>query len=645
MAREQLHSFAIIDETDSIFLFTEDTPPIVFEPGDLVEVEGFTTPGDYAPCGTATAIRKIGQTDLPNPIKVSIQDLHSGQFDAKWVEITGIVRSIDFQPDPIPEDPYEDADPTITLEPHPHTVIKIAVGNSWIVAEIQEILEPHLYIDAKIKLRGLIFYLHNDNRQAVRPILHSTNGVLPEIITPPRTTDFDGIPRSVSRLFTFDQSGGHPWHRVHIRGVVTHHRKEQALWVRDESHSMQIHSSQNDALEPGDLVDVLGFPEVGTYSPILKDAVFSKRNEQSPIEPIKLDDIAMITRHDSDLVQIEAELVEFQNYPESIELTLNGLGTTVSASLQIATGQEIHTSWEVGSIVSVSGIASVGEGEPIPRNGLWSSESLHILLRSQDDLKTLIAAPWWTIKRISYALASILFLAVITIAIIVIMSRRRLREQQQQQTQAEGKFSAILNERNRVAREIHDTLAQNIGAISVQLELVRTDSKNLGDIAKQHLKTAHSLARNALSDTRESIWNMRSQVLEKHDLTGALQRVSKQLTEESEVEVIANVQGTSRRLHPVVENNLLRIGQEALANACKHAKPTRIEISITYFRRRIELRVSDNGTGFDPENVSLESRQSFGLVGIKERIEILGGKFNIQSQIGKGTTIWVEASD
>lgn len=644
MARE-FASFALMDETDGIFLFTDPTYPVPFEPGDLVEVEGVTNPGDYAPCGTATSVRLIGRTEIPRPIPVSISDLHSGQLDAEWVEITGIVRSIEFLPDLIPEDPYAVADPSNPPAPHPYTLLKLADGNSEVMAEIQEILDPSRFLDAKIRLRGINFYLHNNNRQAVRPIIHSTEGIVPEIIQPPLTSDFEGPARPVSSLFTFDYEGGNPGHRVHVRGVVTHHQIGHSLWIRDETHSLQIISAQKDRLAPGDSVDILGFPEPGTYSPILQDAVFRKAGDQPEPAPIELDGIGMITRHDSDLVKIEATLVEFHHYPESVELTLKGLGTTVSASLQTEGEPGTLHDWEAGSRVSVSGIATVGKGETIPRNGMWSSQSLHILLRSPEDLTTLTPAPRWTARRIAYALAAVLVLALATIAVVMLISRRKLKEQRLQRTMAESEFSAILNERNRVAREIHDTLAQNIGAISMQLELVRTDSNNLGEPTKKHIKTAHMLARNALADARDSIWNMRSQVLEKYDLAEALERISRQLTDGSDIIISVLVEGTRRRLPPVLENNLLRIGQEAVTNACKHAKPGRIEVKLSYRKRQIELLVLDDGVGFEPHLVSHESNRSFGLIGIRERVELLDGKVDFQSAPGKGTRIRVEVSN
>ncbi len=641
MARES-YSFSMQDHTDGIFIFTSSTDVNVdFKRGDLIEVIGYTNPGDYAPCATATSVRLIGKTEVPDPIPTTLAELNFGQMDAKWVEIEGVVRRVEVLPNILIKPPEALTEEGENL----YTKLKVVAGNLELVVEMQEVLDPAEFLDAKVRLRGHCFYLHNGNRQFVRPILHCPIGITPEVLQPPVYSGFDTPPRPVSSLFTFDPSRENSGHRVHVRGVVTHQRPGVALWIRDETQSLRIQSSQNEFLKPGDLVSVLGFPTPGTYSPVLHDAAFKKMGERDWPPPVEIEELTMITRHDSDLIRLEATLLEVQRYPESIELTLDSLGTTVRASLITNATLGSLPTWEPGSLVSVSGIATVGEGEKVPLNGLWWSESLHLLLRSPDDLAIITPAPWWTPKRVSYALSAFLLIAIVGIAVVILFSRRRLREQQQQRALAESEFSAILTERNRVAREIHDTLAQNIGAISMQLELVRTDARNLSENTQKHIATAHKLARTALADARDSIWNMRSQVLEKYDLGGALERVATQLTDDTEISTAVNISGTRRRLPPVVENNLLRVGQEAVTNACKHANPNNIQIALAYQNRRIELTVTDDGSGFDTLSASPEPNHSFGLVGIRERVELLGGEVEIKSAPGKGTRIRVSISD
>ena len=209
---------------------------------------------------------------------------------------------------------------------------------------------------------------------------------------------------------------------------------------------------------------------------------------------------------------------------------------------------------------------------------------------------------------------------------------------------AETEFTAILSERNRVAREIHDTLSQSLGAISVQLELARGHANEISAPARNHLGSAHKLARAALAEARDSIWNMRSQVLEKGDLGEALERILIQMTDGTGIMPNMRVEGSRRRLPPVIENNLLRVGQEAITNASKHGKPTRIDVTLGFDGRTVRLAVEDNGVGFLTSSPSIGDRRRFGLVGIRERAELLGGSVEITSAPGEGTRVVVAVS-
>jgi signal transduction histidine kinase len=183
-----------------------------------------------------------------------------------------------------------------------------------------------------------------------------------------------------------------------------------------------------------------------------------------------------------------------------------------------------------------------------------------------------------------------------------------------------------------------------LGAISIQLELARTHATEICAPALNHIGAAHKLARAALAEARESIWNMRSHILERCDLGEALEGILMRMTEGTRVTPNLRVEGVRRRLPPVVENNLLRIGQEAITNASKYAKPTRIDVTLTFEGRVVRLTVEDDGVGFVMGSQPSENRRNFGLVGIKERTELLGGTAEIISVPGQGTRVIVAVS-
>ena len=203
---------------------------------------------------------------------------------------------------------------------------------------------------------------------------------------------------------------------------------------------------------------------------------------------------------------------------------------------------------------------------------------------------------------------------------------------------AEAEFTAILSERNRLAREIHDTLAQGLVATSVQLRLAKKQAAGAPDSLHQNLDTAQQLVRSSLEEARNSIWNMRSQVLETGDLAAALKNILQQMADGTETETRFDVAGRPRRLAPMVESNLLRVGQEAITNATKHAQARQIKVKLEFGEKHFRLVVTDDGRGFEPASPSRESG-GFGLVGMRERAAELNGELNIRSATGQGAEV------
>jgi ligand-binding sensor domain-containing protein/signal transduction histidine kinase len=208
--------------------------------------------------------------------------------------------------------------------------------------------------------------------------------------------------------------------------------------------------------------------------------------------------------------------------------------------------------------------------------------------------------------------------------------------------QMHARFAAVLAERNRMAREIHDTLAQGFAGISAQLESMTEMMSDLPQEARDHLDRARSLARSSLAEARRSVWNLRSQALERGDLPEALSNIAQQMSSGTGVWAGLEVHGAARRLPESIENNLLGIGREALINALKHAQATRVLIELSFDLQQVRLRVEDDGCGFDAEAMSSRTEGCFGLVGMRERSEQISGELILESRPGKGTQVSVK---
>jgi PAS domain S-box-containing protein len=202
----------------------------------------------------------------------------------------------------------------------------------------------------------------------------------------------------------------------------------------------------------------------------------------------------------------------------------------------------------------------------------------------------------------------------------------------------QSRQAAVEAERNRMARDIHDTLAQGFTGVIVQLEAAAdASSKGLARETEDHLRRAADLAREGLGEARRSVRAIRPRALEDSTLCNALEDLIRKLTEGAMMRGEFRVHGEPHTLPAGWDENLLRIGQEILTNALRHAQATEFKARLCFTPTEIRLELRDNGRGFDPTNRS----EGFGLIGIKERVESLGGQFTVQSEIGKGTTALV----
>jgi ligand-binding sensor domain-containing protein len=202
-----------------------------------------------------------------------------------------------------------------------------------------------------------------------------------------------------------------------------------------------------------------------------------------------------------------------------------------------------------------------------------------------------------------------------------------------------AQFGAVLAERTRIAREIHDNLAQEMSGISVQLEVVARTMPLGADAARTNLDRARRQVRHGIAEARRYVWDLRSPALENNDLPTALSETARRLTNETAIQAQVEVNGTFRPLAQLVEDNLLRIGQEAMNNAVKHAEAQRIFVNLVFDARRVQLIVRDDGCGFDNQAAGNGQDGHFGLIGMRERAEQIGGTLSIHSTAGSGTEV------
>jgi signal transduction histidine kinase/ligand-binding sensor domain-containing protein len=234
-------------------------------------------------------------------------------------------------------------------------------------------------------------------------------------------------------------------------------------------------------------------------------------------------------------------------------------------------------------------------------------------------------------RRIWFLLLVIFLLA----ALVILLYRLRVRRLQ-------SEFQAVLAERNRVAREIHDTLAQSFVGVSVQLELTaQLLAQSQITAAGEQIDRTREYVREGLAEARSSIWNLRAGTAQ-HALTTRLTRLAEQFTTQ-QLAIHLNIGGTYRPLAPAFEDEILRIAQESLTNISRHSNATQASVDLRYHSSRLTLIISDDGRGFHASDNSLPGKGHFGLQGMRERAAQIHAQLRIESSPGKGTSIKLEA--
>jgi signal transduction histidine kinase/ligand-binding sensor domain-containing protein len=225
--------------------------------------------------------------------------------------------------------------------------------------------------------------------------------------------------------------------------------------------------------------------------------------------------------------------------------------------------------------------------------------------------------------------------ALLLLSAALVAYRLRLR-------QMHARFQAVLEERNRVAREMHDTVIQGCASVSALLEAVVAVGPGASEPGRELLDCARKQVRATVDEARRAVWNLRQSGAASPEIGPLLDLMAQQASHASRVPVCCETSGRPVLLDPAVEHDILMVAREAVYNAVKHAQPKEVRIQVQFADDRIRVQVADDGCGFDPQREFSTVGEHFGLVGMRERTERLGGRFEIRSSPGSGTQLLVE---
>lgn len=591
----------------------DQRPATPFKPGTKLRIAGVLGPGEFLPVVWPERLEVIGTAEVPPHHTVNGEDLFSPALDARPVEVEAVVKSTSF------------SDQSLVLG------LQI---DGWTVRAILPQREgqaqpPWQLLERRVSVRGVAGTHFNDQRQMSGRLLfvHGLEA-LRVLHEPQADADVPMVP--VDGLLRVDTPLRQ---RVRLTGVVTHVVAGSGLYLRGQGGSLFVQTAQPVSVGRGDQVEATGYPIVTAFRPGLSALDVTRTGAGDAPQPVAFQAAAQRnSREQCELVWLEAELIEITPDRETLALLCRAGGQMFEALLPAA--QRPAEAYAPGMKLRLTGICELVSTRPlvIPR----TATEFRILLRDAQDIHILQRQPFWNEQRTAWALGILgvvaLAIAGWAVALQVMVSRQSSVIQQQARQQA------TLEERERIARDLHDTLEQELVGVNMLLDSTSTRLNGAAPEADQPLQLARRLLRRAREESRTTIRELRSVALEQRGLPGALEELLRPLADAAGMAFTVEVTGQPQRQAGTTETHLLRIIQEAVANAVRHSAAQHIHLRLDYADHALTITVRDDGHGFDPHAPAPQGGH-FGLSGMKERADKIAATLHIQSRPDHGTIL------
>jgi signal transduction histidine kinase len=402
---------------------------------------------------------------------------------------------------------------------------------------------------------------------------------------------------------------------VHIRGTVV--ATSPALFVQDPSGGVLVREATNSSvLKMGDEVDVSGRMKVKEHTVSLVDAVTTQLWNGSPLPPVSITDAqAASGSFDSQYVEIDGVVTGHRRVsPDQGLLMLTSDHQTFAATIPNE-AMNVLGNIDTQSRVRLRGICLV---DP---QFTTNAYPFVIALHSKSDIQVLAGAPWWTPAHLL-----MIGVALTLIAFAVYEVRHRIQRSQ---------LRAIVDERERLAHEMHDTLAQSIAGIGFQLSAVKNRIPEEMPQVGQQLEVALQMVRHIHDEARRNIATLRPESMQDLSLSAGIVSNAERMVNGGQIRIQYEVTGVEREIPLRLKDTLFRISYEALANAVQHSEASCISVHVAYAPAAVRIRIADNGIGLGEANTG----GGFGIVGMRKRAKSISASFSVGSAEGGGTVV------
>ena len=404
-----------------------------------------------------------------------------------------------------------------------------------------------------------------------------------------------------------------------LRGTVV--LTSPRLYVQDTTGGAAVVGPDLPNLKLGDEVEARGEADLRGYSLTLRDAQVRLLWARAPLPPVAVTASQAATgAYDAMFIEVDGMLAHRSTAPDgALQLDLTSLGQSFRAVVDPGRNRASLRHLAAQSRLRIRGVCVVDP--EVTRN----LHPFFLLVPSGDDIEVLAGPPWWSARSLAlFGLAAIILL-LFGLLLYIRVDHWRLQ--------------AVLDERERIAHEMHDSLAQSFVGIGFQLQAIGNGPLRDMPEVNHQLELASELVRHSHEEARRSLMTLRREFLVAEPLHTALERFARRIVECGPVEVHLNVTGEENGLPLALKDGLFRIGQEAIANSLRHGSPSLIKINTAYGATTVSMAIEDNGTGFETASPA----RGFGIEGMRKRAGGIAATLQVTSSPGQGTRVLVTA--
>jgi signal transduction histidine kinase len=600
--------------------------------GDEIEVVGAMHPGGFAPNIVPNLIHVVGPGMLPKPRPFDATRFFQGADDCLFVEASGIVQGYRKEPD--------------------RWLLVVADGSRRFVAEvfIDMLDDPEGLVDQEVSFKGVAIARFNNRGESLwtRLLVGSAGAVSVVGPLPSTPPDASLVPLEEIARFSREPYNGH---RIRTQGVVTRASPCDYVYLQQGMHGVRVEPTSCETFAPGDVVEAFGFVRHGERVARIVAAQMKKIGsgpapdpiEVTPRQIVAVNALASVTYRRAEpgdfigcLVRFEAELLDTQKTGYGAELVLATDGVPTSVLLDAETFRHLQ-SLQAGSRIRVTGIVQPwAPPEQLDLLGVLegsSDQRVHVKIQSADDIDVIHPPSWWTPRHLAMALGICTILAA---AFVWVASLRRQVHRQYHVIESTLKAEATVAERQRIAREFHDTLEQDLAAVAMRFD---GEAHRAADSAVQGVfDEQRRVVSRIQADAHDFLWDLRDSTRNDGSLIPSLERQIAYLRTILGTPVVLQGADTSTTVSSTVQYHTLRIVREAIQNAANHAAPSLITVAVEHDAETLTIRIADDGHGFDVQAAG-NHQGHFGLGGMRERAMRLGGSLRIESQRDNGTVV------